>query len=289
MIPFLLQTLTFSTPVLLAALGGVFSERAGVVNIGLEGLMLVGALAGVLVTAATGQPYLGVLGAALAAMAVAGLFALFGIGLKRDQVIVGTTINFLALGATGVLYRSIKDLGQIKPLPTLFGDGSTAVNAVTLGALVCVPLAQWLLFRTRLGVAVRSVGEKPGAVAAAGIFVNRLRTLTVLASGALCGVGGAALSIGIANTFTEEMTGGRGFIALAVIVFGRWNPLGVLTASLLFAAADVWQTHLQADGKLHVPYPLFLMIPYVLTLLALAIRGAKVKSPAALGEPFEQG
>ena len=251
--------------------------------------MLVGALAGVLVTGATGQPYLGVLGAALAAMTMAGLFALFGIGLKRDQVIVGTTINFLALGATGVLYRSLKDLGQIKTLPTLFGDGSTAVNAVTLGALACVPLAQWLLFRTRLGVAVRSAGEKPEAVAAAGIVVNRLRTLTVLASGALCGVGGAALSIGIANTFTEEMTGGRGFIALAVIVFGRWNPLGVLMASLLFAAADVWQTHLQADGKLHIPYPLFLMIPYVLTLVALAIRGAKVKPPAALGEPFEQG
>ena len=141
-------------------------------------------------------------------MALAAIFALFGIGLKRDQVIVGTTLNFLALGATGVLYRSVKTLGEIKSLPTLFGDGSSAINALTLFALVCVPVAQWLLFRTRLGVMVRSAGEKPEAVAAAGVFVNRLRTLTVLATGALCGIGGAALSIGIGNTFTEEMTGG---------------------------------------------------------------------------------
>ncbi|WP_309717948.1 ABC transporter permease [Armatimonas sp.] len=289
MIPFLLQTLTFATPVLLAALGAVFAERAGVVNIGLEGLLLVGALVAVLVSAATGQPYLGVLAAALAALALAGVFAVFAIALKRDQVIVGTTINFLALGATGVFYRSLKISGEVKTLPVLFGDGSTAINAITLLGLLLIPVAQWLLYRTRLGIIVRSAGEKPEAVAAAGVFVNRMRVLTVLATGALCGIGGAALSIGIANTFTEEMTGGRGFIALAVIVFGRWNPLGVLTAALLFAAADVWQTRLQAQGTLHIPYPIFLALPYVLTLLALAIRGAKVKPPAHLGEPFEQG
>lgn len=285
----ILQTLTFATPVLLAALGAVFAERAGVVNIGLEGLLLVGALVAVLVTAATGQPYLGVLAAALASMALAGVFAVFAIALKRDQVIVGTTINFLALGATGVFYRALKISGEVKTLPVLFGDSSTAINAITLLGLMLIPVAQWLLYRTRLGVMVRSAGEKPEAVAAAGVFVNRLRVLTVLATGALCGIGGAALSIGIANTFTEEMTGGRGFIALAVVVFGRWNPLGVLTAALLFAAADVWQTRLQAQGTLHIPYPIFLALPYVLTLLALAIRGAKVKPPAHLGEPFEQG
>ncbi|MCX6365519.1 MAG: ABC transporter permease, partial [Armatimonadetes bacterium] len=269
----ILQTLTFATPVLLAALGAVFAERAGVVNIGLEGLLLVGALVAVLVTAATGQPYLGVLAAALASMALAGVFAVFAIALKRDQVIVGTTINFLALGATGVFYRALKISGEVKTLPVLFGDSSTAINAITLLGLMLIPVAQWLLYRTRLGVMVRSAGEKPEAVAAAGVFVNRLRVLTVLATGALCGIGGAALSIGIANTFTEEMTGGRGFIALAVVVFGRWNPLGVLTAALLFAAADVWQTRLQAQGTLHIPYPIFLALPYVLTLLALAIRG----------------
>lgn len=285
----ILQTLTFATPVLLAALGAVFAERAGVVNIGLEGLLLVGALVAVLVSAATGQPYLGVLAAALASMALAGVFAVFAIALKRDQVIVGTTINFLALGATGIFYRALKISGEVKTLPVLFGDSSTAINAITLLGLLLIPVAQWLLYRTRLGVIVRSAGEKPEAVAAAGIFVNRLRVLTILATGALCGIGGAALSIGIANTFTEEMTGGRGFIALAVVVFGRWNPLGVLTAALLFAAADVWQTRLQAQGTLHIPYPIFLALPYVLTLLALAIRGAKVKPPAHLGEPFEQG
>lgn len=289
MIPLLLQTLTYATPVLLAALGALFAERVGVVNIGLEGLMLVGALAAVVVSAATGQPYFGVVAGAAAATALAALFAFFAVGLKRDQVIVGTTLNFLALGATGVLYRSMKSLGTVKSLPTLFGDGSSAVNAVTIGALVLVPAAQWLLYRTRLGVTLRSTGDKPEAVAATGVFVNRLRALTVVVSGALCGIGGAALSIGIGNTFSEEMTGGRGFIALAVVVFGRWNPLGALGATLLFAAADVWQTKLQAGGKVHIPYPIFLMIPYVLTLAALALRGARVKPPAHLGEPFEQG
>lgn len=289
MIPLVLQTLTFATPVLLAALGASLAERAGVVNIALEGLMLAGALAAVLVSAATGQPYLAVLVAALVSAALAGIFALFAIGMKRDQVIVGTTLNFLALGATGVLYRSIKNLGEVKTLPTLFGDGSSAINAVTLLGLALVPLAQWLLYRTRLGVTLRSAGEKPQAVAAAGGFVNRLRTLTVLATGGLCGIGGAALSIGIANTFSEEMTAGRGFVALAVVVFGRWSPLGVLGAASLFAAADVWQTRLQATGALKIPYPIFLALPYVLTLLALALRGARVKPPAQLGEPFEQG
>ena len=151
MILFLLQTLTFATPVLLVALGAVFAERAGVVNIGLEGLMLVGSLVAVLVSAATGQPYLGVLVAALAGALLAGVFAVFAITLKRDQVIVGTTINFLALGTTGVLYRSIKDLGEVKTLPTLFGDGSTALNAITLLGLFLIPVAQWLLYKTRLG------------------------------------------------------------------------------------------------------------------------------------------
>lgn len=290
---FVLQSVTYASPLLYAALGEVFSERVGIINIGLEGLLLIGALTAVVAAVVTGSPLLGLLAAILAGMAGAALFALFGVTLRRDQVIVGTTLNFLALGLTGVLYRAWTAGGTktvtaptVKPL---FGEGDTALNAVTLFALLLVPTAHWLLFRTRLGVTLRAAGEVPEAAAAAGTPVNRLRALVCLATGALCGLGGGALSIGISNTFTENMTNGRGFIALAVVVFGRWSPFGALGAALLFAAADVTQARLQAAGTFKIPYPVFLAIPYVLTLLALAVRGAKVKAPAALGTPFEQG
>lgn len=289
MIAFALLVVAYAAPLLLAALGEVFAERAGVVNIGLEGLMLVGALVGVLVSVGTGSAYLGALAAALGGAALASVFALFAVGMKRDQVIVGTTINFLSLGLTGVLFRAwLSAKGGAPKTPTL-PDLFLGFNALTVLALILVPLSQWVLSRTRLGLAIRAAGEKPAAAAAAGYGVNKLRGAAVIASGALCGLGGACLSLGLSDGFTEEMTGGRGFIALAVVVFGRWSPLGALGAALVFAAADVGQARLQAMGILKVPYPLFLMLPYVLTLVALAIRGAKVRPPAALGEPFEQG
>ncbi|MBC8101520.1 MAG: ABC transporter permease [Cytophagales bacterium] len=298
-----LQSLAYAAPVLLASLGGLFSERVGVVNIGLEGLLLVGALAAVVAATVTGSALLGVLIALLVGGALAALFALFGVVLRRDQVIVGTTLNFLALGLTGMLYRawSASGSGGGKPLPPLtpiVGDGSTSLNALTLLALLLVPAAHWLLFRTRLGVILRATGEVPEAAAAGGTAVSRLRVLVCLLTGGLCGLGGASLSLGISSAFTEGMTNGRGFIALAVVVFGRWNPFGALAASLLFAAADVAQARLQTVAgvqnwlaSLHLgdTYPFFLALPYVLTLVALAIRGSKVRPPAALGQPFEQG
>lgn len=290
----LAQTLTASAPVLLAALGGVWGERSGVVNIGLEGLMIVGALTAVVVGVATGSALLGVLAAFLAGVLGAALFGLFAIVLRRDQVIAGTTLNFLALGLTGVWYSAWLDgpgVGKTAPgLKPLVGQGGGGLNALTLFALVLVPVAYYLLFRTRLGLIVRATGEVPSAASAAGGRVNVIRFLVTLVVGGLCGLGGAALSIGIGNSFTEGITGGRGFIALAVVVFGRWNPWGVLGASLFFAAADTLRLTIQAKQLFpNIPYPLFLMIPYVLTLVALAVRGAKGKPPAALGTPFEQG
>lgn len=298
---FVLQSLSYATPLIFAALGEVFSERVGVINIGLEGLLLTGALTGVLVASATGVPLLGLLAAVIVAILMAALFALFGVVLRRDQVIVGTTINFLALGLTGMVWRVWTKNGTASvtapSLPPLFGDGSAAVNGLTLFALLLVPFCHWLLFRTRLGVTLRAAGEVPEAAAASGSKVNMLRFLVCLVTGALCGIGGATLSIGILNTFTEGMTSGRGFIALAIVVFGRWTPFGALAAALLFAAADVTQSRLQAanlvplgaDGRPLISYPVFLAAPYILTLLALALRGAKVRAPAALGQPFEQG
>jgi len=253
-----------------------------------------GAFTAVYVAALTHSPALAVAAAAAAAGLVGGIFALFGVTMRRDQVIVGTTINFLALGATGLLYRawSVANDGALPIIPTiprLLGNGATSVNALTLAAPLLLALLHFLLFRTRLGVTLRATGEAPEAAAAAGTAVTRLRVLICVLTGALCGIGGAALSIGINDTFSESMTGGRGFIALACVVFGRWTPIGVFGAGLLFAGADVLASHLQADGTLKLPYPIILAIPYILTLLALAIRGAKSKAPAALGTPFEQG
>jgi general nucleoside transport system permease protein len=286
-ISFLLLAIAYAAPVLFAALGELLCERAGVVNIGLEGLMLVGALTAVVVTVSTGQPVLGVLAALLSSTALGGVFALFAIGLKRDQIIVGTTLNFLALGITGVWFRAWLKTAKTGTAVTL--PGWEGWSFLTILALVLVPALHVFLSRTRLGLALRASGEKPEAVAAAGYDVNRLRVAVCLACGALCGLGGATLSVSLSNAFTEEMTGGRGFVALAVVVFGRWKPLGVLGAALLFALADAGQARLQAMGFFKVPYPIFLMLPYVLTLLALAIRGAKARPPAALGEPFEPG
>lgn len=300
---FVLQSLAYAVPVLLASLGEVFSERVGVINIGLEGLLLAGALSAVTAAAATGSALIGVLAALLTGVIFAGLFALFGVGMRRDQVIVGTTLNFLALGLTGMLYRAWTAAGssggkKLPDLPQIVGSGSVSINVLTLTALLLVPLSHWLIFRTRFGVTLRAAGEVPEAAASGGASVNRLRVLVCLLTGGLCGLGGASLSLGISNAFTEGMTNGRGFIALAVVVFGRWSPFGVLGASLLFAAADVAQARLQTVtgvqtwlASLHLgdTYPFFLALPYVLTLLALAVRGAKVRPPASLGKPFEQG
>ena len=289
----LAQTLTYASPLLFAGLGEMLSERVGVLNIGLEGQLLVGAFTAAYVSAISGSPSLGLMAAVVGSAATGGLFALFGVVMRRDQVIVGTTINFLALGLTGMLYRAWTT-GQATapitiPLPRLIGSGATSINALTIAALVLIPLAHLLLFRTRMGVALRATGEAPSAAAAAGISVTRLRVGVSVVNGALCGLGGAALAIGINSTFAEGMTGGRGFIALAVVVFGRWMPFGVLGAALLFAGADVLQSRLQASGALSLPYPIILAIPYVLTLAALAIRGARSRAPAALGRAFEQG
>jgi ABC-type uncharacterized transport system permease subunit len=289
------QTLSAAAPLLFAALGEVYSERVGVMNIGLEGLLLSGALAAVVVAALPwASPWLGVLAAVGAGVFGGLLFGIFGILLRRDQVIVGTTLNFLALGLTGVFYRAWTSGGTSaviveRTLPRVKFGADAAVDMLSLSALLLVPLAWWLLFRTRIGVTLRAAGEVPEAAAASGARVNLWRMMVCLATGALCGLGGAALSIGNNNTFTEGMTAGRGFIALAVVVFGRWSPFGALGAALLFAAADVGQARLQAAGTFKFPYPLFLAIPYILTLVALAIRGARVRPPAALGQPFEQG
>lgn len=281
------QWLAYAAPVCFAGLGGLISEKAGVVNIALEGQMLCGALAAAAVAALVGSPFLGAIAGALAGAAAAGIFATLAVGLRRDQVIVGTTLNFLALGTTGVLARTLLKANpkalDAPSLPHLLG----ALDPISLLALLLVPALWWWIHRTRAGVVLRAVGERPAAAAAAGTHVNRVRALASVVCGLLCGLGGAVISTGISNNFAEEMTAGRGFVALAVVVFGRWTPQGVLGGALLFAAADMLQTRLQAAGTIDVPYPVFLAMPYLLTLGALALRGNRSAPPAALGEPWE--
>lgn len=293
---FLEASVRTATPLALAALGEVIVERAGVINIGLEGVVLAGAF-GALVGAGTGALVAGFAGAVAAGVALAVVFATFTITLRADQIITGTAINLLAVGLTGALYRGIYGAtGAALSIPT---SGPAAVPALsrlpfvgpvlfdqplpTYAVYVLTATTWWWMYRTHAGLALRAVGEEPRFAHAAGIAAGRVRWGALVYGGALGGLAGGTLVLAQAGTFAEGMSAGRGFIAIAIVVLGRWNPLGVLVASLLFGAASALQYLFQAMGWT-VPYQLFLAVPYLLTLLALAgIAGRRIEAPAALG------
>ncbi|MCC6764251.1 MAG: ABC transporter permease [Deltaproteobacteria bacterium] len=286
------SALALGTPLLFAALGELVSERAGVLNIGVEGLMLTGAFAGFLACWGTGSPLVGMIAAAGAAMLLGALLAGWVVGLDADQVVAGAALNLLALGVTGVAYRAVFGVtGAALTVPTfepiaLGGDAwwlaPLRQPAPVWAGLALVPLAWLVLARTRLGLALRAVGEAPEAAASLGIRVDAVRVGALLVAALLAGIGGGYLSLAYSNTFVEGMSAGRGFIALAIVVFGRWRPLGILGGALLFGAASAAQFHLQAAG-MAVSYHLLLMLPYVLTLAVLAIATGTAAAPAALG------
>ena len=289
--------LRLAAPLLLAALGELVIERAGLIDIGIEGTMLTGAFAGFVVALATGSPLAGVAAAAAAGVAVGGLFAAFTVLGRVDQIVVGTALNLLALGATGALSRALY--------------GGAPPSAPTLGALAQGPLAElaWLgpllfaqtafvplglllalaigftLARTRPGLRLRAVGEAARAADAEGVSVPAVRFAAVLVGSALAGLAGAALSLAQSDSFTEGMTAGRGFIALAIVIFGRWSAGGVLLASLFFGFVSALQFRLQARGS-GIPYPVFLMFPYLVTLGVLAFASAGARAPADLGRAY---
>lgn len=295
------STVKMSVPLLLPALGEVLVERAGVLDIGLEGKLLAGAFAGMVVTWATGSPLLGVAAAALVGVALAAISAYLVVFRLANQVVVGTAVNILSLGATGVAYRAVFGVTgaaltipglQALPIPLLadlpvVGEAFFAQTWLGYLAFACVPAAAWFLSRTLPGLWLRTVGEDPLAAEAQGISVRIVRSAAILVSGALAGIAGAFLAIGYARTFVEGMSAGRGFIALAIVVFGRWTPTGALYGALLFGFATALQFHFQALG-LAVPYQLFLVLPYLLTLLILAGFAGQRKPPAALGLAFER-
>lgn len=293
---FLAAGIALGTPILLAALGELVVERSGVLNIGLEGVLLCGAFAATVAASTTGSASLGVLAAALAGVAVNLLFAFATVRLGADQILVGTALNLLALGGTGALYRTLYGTtGAALVLPTLEPVGWDWLRAIpgigqillrehilVLLSLVLTPAIALVLRRTGLGLMIRALGDQPLAAASVGISVQRVRTLVLAFSGALAGMGGAVLCLASASTFVEGISAGRGFIALAVVVLGRWSASGILLGSLLFGFASALQFQLQA-AALQVPYQVFLTLPYALTLVVLALFGGTDRAPRALG------
>ena len=293
---FLEATVRIATPLGLAALGETVAERSGVINIGIEGAMLSGALAAALAAGATGSAGAGFLAAGLAGAAVAAVFAAFVLRLRADQIVVGAAITLGAVGLTGAVYRAaFGTTGAALSLPTLgpfriplladipvFGAAFFAQPLPAYLLYLLAPALWYLLARTQPGLALRAAGESPDAATAAGLRVSRLRAGAIIFGGLMAGFAGATLVLAQAGTFAERMTAGRGYIAIAIVVLGRWNPLGVLAAALVFGSASALQFALQALGYA-VPYQFFLMAPYVLSLLALAGVGGRARSPVALG------
>lgn len=295
-------TLAFAVPVILAGVGECVVERAGVVNIGVEGMMLTAALAAVAVSHATGSPWAGLGAGVLAAAALGAAFAWVTVYRKANQVVAGTAVNILALGVTGVIFGALtrrlsgqEQLAGVKlpdwPLPGLSalpvaGPTLFSGNLLVYLSLLLVPAAAALLYRSRLGLQMRAVGEFPYAAEAAGTDVRRLRFGAVLAGGALAGLGGVFLAIGHVVTFQENMIAGKGFIALALVIFGRWNPWGVLAGTAVFSLAWGFATVLSSQGRGRPEEVGLLALPYLATLAALVVRSGRTTAPAALGQPY---
>jgi ABC-type uncharacterized transport system permease subunit len=299
LVAFLEAAVRLGVPLALAALGEVVTERSGVINIGLEGSLIAGALGGALASLALGSGEAGVLAGAGAGVVVALVFAAFSVGLGTDQIITGTAITLGGLGFTGAIYQASFDAGGAAlTLPTLaplrvpvladipwIGTALFAQAPTAYLAYLLAPTLWFFLFRTPWGLELRACGEHPDAARAAGVRVLRVRLAATLFGGALAGLAGAHLALAHAGTFAENMSAGRGFIAIAVVALGRWNPLLVLIAALFFGAAAALQFLLQAVG-LDLPYQFFLALPYVVTLAALAGKVGRGRAPAALALPW---
>lgn len=298
---FLGSGLRLAVPVIFAATGEMLSERAGVLNLSLDGMMLTAAFAAALASWATGSPLVGVAAGVLAAAAAAAIQAVLSVTLRANQLVVGIGINIVALGATTFLYREIfgplsrdkipgfahLDLPWLASVPVI---GPALANQTGLAYVsIIMVVVTWLLLKyTSFGLAVRAVGEDPRAADKAGISVARTRYLGVLYAGALAGLGGAFMSVADSNTFTEDMTKGAGYLAITAVIFGGWDPWRTLGACLLFGFATALQFLVPAL-QLDVPVALLLLLPYLLALIAIAGLTGRNRQPAALTLPFERG
>jgi len=297
----LVATLRMATPLIFGAIGGMFSERSGVMNIGLEGMMLMGAFGAGITSLITGNAWLGVLIGATVGGVMGTIHAVMCIRFKANQVVIATGINIMAMGIPALILQtylgnpgrtpivaSLADISipVLKDIPIL-GQLLGTLNPLTYVALLLVPLSHVILFKTSFGLRIRAVGHHPRAADTLGINVYAVRYICVISSGVLAGLGGAYLALGQLAMFVNGMTAGRGFIALAAMIFGKWTPLGGFGAALLFGFADGLQMTAQAHG-IPIPSDFLLMIPYVLTMIALAGFVRKASPPTAIGIPYEK-
>ena len=278
---FLLSMIRYSTPLLFASLGVLAMEVTGIVNMGAEGMMLIGCLVGVVATTLTGNVWLGM----LIAMLVSGVFGLiFGILVQEchvNQTVLGVAFNLVGAGLTTTINRAFFDGWMTDNyFPTIAG-----IEAPTYIAVLMVAATWIIIYKMKLGVQLRSVGENPKVVESVGISVKKLRYLACAVGGMLVGAGGAFLSTGILNRFTENMTDGRGFIALAAVTFGKYTPFGTLGGVLIFGIGETLSYRMQASSAAF-PYELALALPYVLTVVSLCVFSRNAKDPAALGVPY---
>jgi ABC-type uncharacterized transport system permease subunit len=288
----------FAMPILFAALGETVAQRAGVLNVGLEGIMLVGAFLAVLFAVQTGTPWGGLVAALIGGMAMGLLHGVFAVKLKVDQIVSGIALIILGMGLSGVGYRLAfgqggtgpvpgfqrLDLGVLSELPIVGRLLFSHHALVYIGVAMAVVLA-YVLARTGLGLTLRAVGENPKAADAAGIGVDRVRMAACAFGGAMAGMGGAFLSTAQLAGFVENMVSGRGFIAIACVVFARWNPLGALAVAIAFGIAEAGQIRLQALYPA-VPYQMFTVLPYAIALIGLVTAARAAQLPAALGKPY---
>lgn len=279
----LLATLRLATPLIFAAMGGFMSERSGVVNVALEGFMLTGAFAGAVVGFGFESAWLGWGAALITGLFIGALYALFTIELKADQIITGMAFNLLVMGlipfATKILYSSTGST------PALLLEDRFSFEPLLMGFVLVAALTFWL-YKTRSGLWLLFAGEHPEALVASGVSVRKVRWIAVTLSGAFAAWGGASLSLFLASAYSPMMTGGRGFMALAALIFGKWKPLPAFLACLLFAFADAVQIRLQGVqvGGLEIPVQFIQILPYIVTIIALAGFIGNSRAPKALGK-----
>ena len=295
----LISAIRLATPYLYAAVGEAFAQTSGVVNLGVDGIMLVGAYAAFFVALNTGNLWLGVLAAMAVGLLMGLLMSFISVTLKAEQGISGIGLYMFGLGLSSLLFKvtvgtvktvvgfqsvKIPLLGDIPIAGEIFFQHSLPVY----GAFLLVPLAWWFLEKTTWGLKIKAVGQNPAAADSLGVSVDRVRYFSVCLGGVLAGLAGASLSIALVNLFQENLTAGQGFIAVALVYFGGWKPLGIMGGALLFSTVNAFQLWMQVLGA-NIPSDVAVMLPYLLTIAALAITVSRVRQPAALNKPFERG
>ncbi|MCS6843178.1 MAG: ABC transporter permease [Caldilineales bacterium] len=295
----LTSAVRLATPYLYAAIGEAFGQLSGVVNLGVDGIMLVGAFMAIFVALGTGSLWLGVLVAIVAGLLMGLLMSVISVTLKAEQGISGIGLYMFGLGLSSLLFKvlfgTVKTIVGFQPvkIPILgdipiIGPVLFQQSVLVYGAFLLVPLAWWILEKTTWGLRIKAVGQNPAAADSLGVNVNRVRYASVCLGSALAGLAGASLSLAMVNLFQENLTAGMGFIAVALVYFGSWRPAGILFGALLFSTVNALQLWMQVLG-VKIPADAAVMLPYLLTIVVLALTVSRVRGPAALNRPFERG